>query len=508
MKTLRLSVIATACALALTACSSGSKVSIPAPKKDQSQTESLKKAQDAERIAKEKQREAEAKQQELAQKVAQVEKEKKTAQEAYNKAEKANKQLLAEKQGEVDRLAKAQKEAEVAYKKLLAEKQSESDNLLKAQVEKAEKEKKASQDAYMKAKEEYNRLLTEKQAETDRLTKLQTEAEKERQRLLAEKQAETDRLTKLQAEAERLAKEQAEKEKAKKEELDERVKKNIVELKKDFAPVVTFKKNEDITMAYVNGKLLTIDQNQFTHNDVAKNEQRLDTLIIDGKEIDLFTRDEALKNLQRVEEINPIKDIDQEGFKGKVASLPKSAFNEGFEQMRYGYVTKDGKTTLFVQGHRTPTENSGSYRSPSSYVNYAKNDDNERGSSLDSLPTEQAYDYQGFAFYGKDNNYRQVNARGVADFSNKKILVELKEDEKTLLTLGATIKDSTFVGEHNGVYTSGAFYGSEGRDMGGIFYQTQGEDKDKNGVFGVTKQGCSYFSCDKSSENLKDFEVK
>ncbi|MCK3655528.1 hypothetical protein A4G19_07120 [Pasteurellaceae bacterium Macca] len=282
-----------------------------------------------------------------------------------------------------------------------------------------------------------------------------------------------------------------------------RIAQNQEEVKKGFLDNGTFEKKiqyygtEAITglpllqegsdsFLNVTGKLLTVENQKFTHSDVPKSNRELNQLIINGKTIDLFSAEEIKAHRRTSPTDYVINDLSDKGVQaGKVGSLPKSKLADDFAQMRYGYVTDGNKTTLFVQGHLTP-EN-GTANTPYSHYFYATNTPQAtKGEVLEGLPASGSYKYIGSAFYGKDNAYQQLKAEATADFTQKTVSVALKEGDVEKLSLQGEIKGNTFSGLYQGVETKGAFYGTKAQDMGGIFYQTTGEEK--QGVFGATKQ--------------------
>lgn len=231
----------------------------------------------------------------------------------------------------------------------------------------------------------------------------------------------------------------------------------------------------------------------------------LNTLMVDGKKVELFSNDfikESAKNDSQV----GIKEISNNA--GKVGSLPSGHLKYDFEQMRYGYYkTDDGNTILFVQGYMTP-ENSTNKdkKSPFNYYSYYSKGVTDTV-ALSKMPTEHTYEYQGKAFYGKDNSYQELNSKAYADFTHKKVQITLSDSSnQDKFTFGAKINGNQFSGTVDGIVTKGAFFGSEARDLGGIFYQTKGNEAGKNGVYGASKE-CSWV-CKPSDVNLKEMEIK
>lgn len=267
----------------------------------------------------------------------------------------------------------------------------------------------------------------------------------------------------------------------------------------------TFVDNTSSNNSSLSGSLITNDNGALTINNIDKTaQQNLNKLVIDNTEIVLFS-DDFIKEAASTGKVIKTESIQNET--GKVGSLPSGKYRDNYEQLRYGYITKDGKTTLFVQGHMTPsTKVDGGVNSPFNYYGYytGKTSETKR---LRELPTEGVYTYEGITFYGKDNAYSEFKTSGYADFSNKKVKIEVPEAK---LVFGGKISENTFGGNYDGIVTKGAFYGTKGVDIGGTFYQTKGDDAGKNGVFGLTQKDCtSYGSCSphKDPNVIKDFEV-
>lgn len=301
---------------------------------------------------------------------------------------------------------------------------------------------------------------------------------------------------------------------AKQSEEKNRIDNNAKEVQKSVKDNGTFKitytnfdgGRESETGSLVVGKLLAISDDKLTHQDVGAETRDLNKLVIDGTEITLYSVDDVRTATQASEYSS--KAINQDGFQGKVGAIAKSRNADAFNQVRYGYVTKDGKSTLFVQGHITPTEEGVSSPFDSYYYGTSREG---QFTPLSIMPTAQVWRYQGSAFYGKDGVYDELAVDAVADFTENKIRADLKSnDDDVLLTLGAQITGNQFSGSYNGVVTSGAFYGSNAQNMAGVFYQTSGDNKDKNGVFAATPQSSSPWTfrpTNESSKTLANFEV-
>lgn len=553
MKPFKLSVLAAACVIALTACSSGKDtvndyLNSQANQAQEAANKKAKAAKEERDAANAKLREAESKLQTAQNSLAEAEK--KLAEAGQNTASsQALEEALAAKANAEKQLSEAQKQvadataakaaaekqaADATAAKVAAEKQAADATAVKAAAEKqaadataakATAEKQAADAAAAKTAAEKQaadataaKTAAEKQA-TDAAT-AKAAAEKQAADALAaktsaEKQAEQDRLEKEKAEAE-LAKLKAEKQ-AEEDRLaeetrkdKERVEANVETVKAGFvqaAPV-----NNLIPLS---GSVFSVEEGKFTAQPLDK-DQSLNKLVVDGVTMQLLTSDEINTRRSETQSTFLTKNIDNslvsEGsaktVSGQFGSLPKTRFGNEFTQLRYGYVTVDGKTTLFVQGHATPLE--GDLNSP---FNYSDNGAGNRAEGLRALTTDKNYVYRGSAFYGKDGSYKQIDTKAVADFDNKKVRVELTENGQNQLTFGGNIEGNGFAGTYNGVETKGAFYGTKGQDIGGVFYQTEGVQKDYHGVFGATRNNTStstWFPVYEEAEKdvLKDFDVK
>lgn len=267
----------------------------------------------------------------------------------------------------------------------------------------------------------------------------------------------------------------------------------------------TFIDNTTSNNSSLSGSLITNDNGVLKISNIDKtSQQNLNKLIIDNTEIVLFS-DDFIKEAASSGKVIKTESIQHET--GKVGSLPPGKYRDNYEQLRYGYITKDGKTTLFVQGHMTPsTKVDGGVSSPFSYYGYYTGKTSETR-ILRELPTEGVYAYEGTTFYGKDNAYSEFKTSGYADFGNKKVKIEVPDAK---LVFGGKISGNSFGGNYDGIVTKGAFYGTKGVDIGGTFYQTKGDDAGKNGVFGLTQKDCTtYGNCSshKDPNVIKDFEV-
>ncbi|WGE72009.1 transferrin-binding protein-like solute binding protein [Actinobacillus equuli subsp. haemolyticus] len=263
----------------------------------------------------------------------------------------------------------------------------------------------------------------------------------------------------------------------------------------------------------LSGGTSTLNSNSqsYTASDIIPTDKNLNTLNVDGTTVTLISTGTMKEHRAKSDnsyqyEFNKIFDIknEQEKVVGKVGSLPKRGISNDFDQMRYGYYTKNGQTILFVQGYMTPTTKYAN--SPFNYWKESSPNGSTSTTTLNEMPTSKTYEYSGSAFYGNGHSFDELKTRAYADFDNKKVKIELLDNDTTKLTLGANITNNTFSGEHNGTVTKGAFFGNRAQDLGGLFYQTSGKDAGKHGVFGAS-QDCGWQGCAKPDINLKDFAV-
>lgn len=405
-------------------------------------------------------------------------------------------------------------------------------------LQEVEKKAKDAEVAKLEAETKVTTLQAEKEAAEENAATSKSALEEIERKLqaaliaqeIAEKKAAEAQLAKQSLENEIAAEKLAEKQKLESEKKAEiqRISNNTIELKKGFENQVT----EEIStteidpwsglnitrknnFSYVNGKLLAIEGEKIIDNTFIKEHKDLNQLVVDGKTIILFSNEEITNRRDQdtptdQHNIKTLTNSDLIGntnssVTGQVGSLPKGRFGSTFEQMRYGYVTIDGKTSLFVQGHLTPE--SGSETSRYSHY-YAGTQRESEGTVLRQLPSEGVFKYIGSAFYGKDGTYQQLSTKAVADFTDKKVKVTVSDTAGEKAVFGGKINGNTFVGSYDDIVTKGAFYGSEAQDIGGMFYRTAGSEKDHHGVFGATKEGCTWSGCPQLDANtLKDFSV-
>lgn len=264
--------------------------------------------------------------------------------------------------------------------------------------------------------------------------------------------------------------------------------------------------NQGVTennVSKVSGAVLSINKGKVaTGENINNPANNLNELVIDNVTIPLFTKELIEKHYDGSEPTTLIG-VDGENYSGAVGTMPTRKATDDFNQLRYGLITVNGVNKLFVQGHLTPVGES--VDSPYNHFYHVSAPD--RTQTLRPMPTTGSYKYNGYALYGKES-FDQLNVQAVADMDNKKVKVELKDHTDALkLTLGGKIEGNTFAGSFNGIETKGAFYGSKAWDMGGIFYQTQGEEKDFHGVFGAS-QGSSWRGNQIEDNSLKDFDLK
>ncbi|EFX92289.1 hypothetical protein HMPREF0027_0629 [Actinobacillus ureae ATCC 25976] len=269
----------------------------------------------------------------------------------------------------------------------------------------------------------------------------------------------------------------------------------------------------------LSGAITTNTDKSFSISNVSDTEnQDLNILIMDGQKIELISLDTMKEHRKKSDLIyddeqlvsNTIFELKNGNTTvGKVGSIPKGGSKYDFEQMRYGYYTDNGKTHLFVQGYMTPDKNDNDLNlaSPFSYrdVSAGKLSSPQK---LREMPTEKVYEYDGKAFYGNGNDYKELTAKAFADFENHKVKVELLEDKHSKLVFGGNIKGNTFSGNYNGIVSQGAFYGSKANDIGGLFYNTEGTEQGNNGVFGATVKTCGWRGPCTDAKSLEQFNVK
>lgn len=278
----------------------------------------------------------------------------------------------------------------------------------------------------------------------------------------------------------------------------------------------------DRTFAQLSGSTANASAATFnTENIKGAKEANLNELVIGTTKIKLLSDEEIHSwakgsNASEREKLGVLSknltDIDASGAKvsGKVNAFSEKVNAENLAQTRYGYVTIDGVTHFFVQGYQTPVAGTAEVNSPFNLSAYTRTATPASGQAvrIAEMPTDKILAYKGQAFYGKDGIYNPLDMAATADLSNKKVKVVLSEAGADKFTFGGNIDGSNFAGNVNGVVTKGAFYGPKALDIGGIFYVTEGANKNNNGVYGGTQQNCSLLgACAEGTEVLKDFEV-
>ncbi|WGE54416.1 transferrin-binding protein-like solute binding protein [Actinobacillus equuli subsp. equuli] len=200
----------------------------------------------------------------------------------------------------------------------------------------------------------------------------------------------------------------------------------------------------------------------------------LDALDIDGTKITLFNVDDklreiAVENLKTLsnKDLDPLANKKLSGYVGSQGQYGERGLD--FKAVRYGVAIINNVGHPFVQGFLTPETGNISVRGEYYYPIEAKG----------------SFKYTGFAVYGSGNDYKQLTSEVIADFTNKKVKVDLAGDA-TKLSFGGDINGNTFSGtSKDGIETKGAFYGSLARDVGGVFnYAKEG----KNGAFGASNK--------------------
>lgn len=205
-------------------------------------------------------------------------------------------------------------------------------------------------------------------------------------------------------------------------------------------------------------------------------DEELNELVINNTHIRLFSVRDDLSGTH----LDTFKTLsDDDVTEGKTSTVSGLAggwgnifYNLGFHNSRFGVYTVNNTDHLFVQGFSTPLSQS----------------EESRNGRLSPMPTTGRNTYlNGQAIYGKDGNYEQLKAIAVADFAEKTLNVSLSETlgGAPKLQFNAKIEGNTFKGEEGSIHSYGGFFGSGADEAAGMFYQTDGADKGKNGAFGV-----------------------
>lgn len=224
----------------------------------------------------------------------------------------------------------------------------------------------------------------------------------------------------------------------------------------------------------LSGVIVTANKDgSFKADNPPKNDS-LDILNIDGTTVSLFSAGDKLSeigvNKLKILSEKDLKDSPNKKLSGYVGS--QGQYGErgvDFKAVRYGVAIIDDIAHPFVQGFLTPETNNVTVR----------------GEQYFPIERQGSFKYTGFAVYGSGSDYKQLSSEVIADFTNKKVKVNLN-DSTTKLTFGGDIRGNTFSGtSKDGIETKGAFYGSLARDVGGVFnYAKEG----KNGAFGASNK--------------------
>lgn len=224
----------------------------------------------------------------------------------------------------------------------------------------------------------------------------------------------------------------------------------------------------------LSGSLLAVKADGTTSHKALHNyrSEELDEIVVDGTHVRLFNVQDKLSG-NGLDGFKPLSDVDViEGKNGTVSGYAGGYGNifhyMGFRNTRFGVYTANNQDHLFVQGYATPL----------SEIQKSRNED------LYPMPTNGRYTYRtGQALYGKNGSYEQLSTSAVADFDSKTLNVTLSGSSN--LQFSATIEGNGFSGDSQGIQSKGLFYGDRADEIGGIFYQTEGNDKGKGGVFGA-----------------------
>lgn len=205
-------------------------------------------------------------------------------------------------------------------------------------------------------------------------------------------------------------------------------------------------------------------------------DEELNELVINNTHIRLFNVRDDLSGAYLYTFKTLSNDDITEGKTGTIKGLAGGwgniFYNSGFQNSRFGVYTVNNTDHLFAQGFSTPLTQS----------------EESRHGRLSAMPTTGRNTYlNGQAIYGKDGNYEQLKAIAVADFAEKTLNVSLSETlgGEAKLQFSAKIEGNTFRGTEGAIHSYGGFFGSGADEAAGMFYQTEGTDKGKNGAFGV-----------------------
>lgn len=225
------------------------------------------------------------------------------------------------------------------------------------------------------------------------------------------------------------------------------------------------------------GSLRVTPNGAVSSNIQNRQDESLEGLIIGDTLVALFN----VYDLLSEEHLNTFKPLTEKDVKegkpsgevsGYIGGFGNSLTHTGFYNTRFGVYRAEGVDNLFVQGYVTPlTETVKS-----------------RNGDLNPMPTQGRYTYtNGQGLYGKDGVYEQLKASVIADFDNDKLSVSLSDNisSNPKVTFSSNISGNGFSGSSAGIHSKGQFYGDNADEVAGIFYQTEGTDKGKSGVFGA-----------------------
>ena len=437
MNKLQPSIIALSCIMALSACSSSSKGGTDNSEQirqteielNQKIAEANKKAEDAVKKAEEA---AKANSQK-------TEAEKNAAQEALKKAEEAAKVAQANNQ-------KTEAEKNAAQEAL--KKAEEAAKAAQASSQKTEAEKKAAQEALKKAEEA---------AQAAQANSQKTEAEKNAaQEALkkAEEAAKAAQANSQKTESEKNAAQEAQKEAEKRLKQLETLQAN----EKSRIPL------SDKIFGGASGEMKdTISGGTIN---LAKNELN-SVLTADIRDLTIRDNDGKLVDISVFRRANI--NIDDE-------------YDEEYRDPYH--MVKEGNSILSNSDFKSSAFGTYLYNLTDKQYFYAQGNP----TALAQIPTAGKVEYDGGAAYKKDgNNSQRTGMTATADFANKVIDINIKENPNAVpeMKFGGKITGNSFAGEVNGIKTQGGFFGENAQEMGGLFTN---EADQSRGAFGGIKQ--------------------
>lgn len=151
------------------------------------------------------------------------------------------------------------------------------------------------------------------------------------------------------------------------------------------------------------------------------------------------------------------------GWLGTLGEFANYYDSGAWSNIRYGvYVDEKNVSHLFVMGKEAPVRTG-----------------------------DGRFAFSGHAIIGKDGNYKTLpnSVSGIADWTNKKVDLSIKDGDNGTIKVGGKIEGNTFGGNIDGVETRGAFYGTISSELGGMFSVGSGQYNGYNGVFGATRGG-------------------